>query len=188
MESVDLCALVQELLLLLEPLAQEQGVCLLMPSESLPPVHARTDRNRVRQVLLNILSNAIKYNRRGGTVTVVLREAGDQVELELADTGIGMSAEQLQGLFEPFNRLGREGSGIEGTGIGMALTRRLVELLDGSMSVNGEPNVGTCVRVRLPQAQHGRHAAATIPAVRPAEAAPAKPTDVEGPRGRVLYV
>ncbi|WP_157270941.1 histidine kinase dimerization/phospho-acceptor domain-containing protein, partial [Azohydromonas aeria] len=69
MEAVDLCALVQELLLLLEPLAQEQGVRLLMPSESLPPVHARTDRNRVRQVLLNILSNAIKYNRRGGTVT-----------------------------------------------------------------------------------------------------------------------
>jgi CheY-like chemotaxis protein len=189
MEGVDLCVVTHELLLLLEPLAQEQGVRLLMPPAPDRALHAHTDDKRVRQILLNILSNAIKYNRRGGTVSVALREVGDQVELEVADTGLGMSPEQLQSLFEPFNRLGREVSGIEGTGIGMALTRRLVELLDGSLAVSSEEELGTCVRVRLPRmlAQDQAVQPAAVAASQ-TDAAPVQAADAAGPRGRILYV
>jgi CheY-like chemotaxis protein len=190
MESVDLCALVHELMLLLEPLAQEQGVRLLLPPEPGCPLHAHTDSKRLRQVLLNILSNAIKYNRRGGTVTVTLREIGEELELEVADTGLGMTPQQLEGLFEPFNRLGRELSGIEGTGIGMALTRKLSELLGGSLYVSSEEHVGTCVRMRLPRMKAPGPVAQAAPAavlasdVRGAAAA----LDPTGPCGRILYV
>jgi CheY-like chemotaxis protein len=101
-----------------------------------------------------------------------------------------MSAAQLQNLFTPFNRLGREASGIEGTGIGMALTRKLVELLGGSLVVNSEEHVGTRVQVRLP-ASHadvtpGAPLSAAAPAAAPTDGTP-KP-ESRGPRGRILYV
>jgi PAS domain S-box-containing protein len=184
MEAVDLCALVHELMLLLEPLAQEQGVRLVSRPEGGCSLHVHADSKRLRQVLLNILSNAIKYNRRGGTVTAALREAGDQVELEVSDTGMGMTPRQLESLFEPFNRLGRELSGIEGTGIGMALTRKLVELLGGSLSVSSEEEVGTTVRLVLPRVK-----AQPPPAVEPPAVARAvEPGDAAEPHGRILYV
>ena len=109
------------------------------------------DRVRLRQVLVNLLSNAVKYNRPGGSVCVLVNPGSQDGELaiEVKDTGQGMSAEQLGHLFEPFNRLGAERSHIEGTGIGLMITRGLVELMGGQLQVSSEPGVGSSFTVVL---------------------------------------
>jgi signal transduction histidine kinase/ActR/RegA family two-component response regulator len=120
-------------------------------------LHMRADRVRLRQVLTNLVSNAIKYNRPGGRVRVqVEREPGrdgDLVAIHVADTGPGLSAEQRERLFEPFNRLGAERTSVEGTGIGLVITRKLVELMGGRIDVKSELNVGSCFTVRLRAAE-----------------------------------
>jgi len=107
------------------------------------------DPQRLRQVLVNLLTNAIKYNREQGRVDVRLIPHGDTLAIEVEDTGLGMDREQLAQLFEPFNRLGRDRTRIEGTGIGMALTQQLVGLMNGTLEVESSPDVGTRVRVNL---------------------------------------
>jgi CheY-like chemotaxis protein/anti-sigma regulatory factor (Ser/Thr protein kinase) len=109
------------------------------------------DRVRLRQVLVNLLSNAIKYNRPGGRVCVLVNHGSqdDELAIEVKDTGHGMSAEQLGHLFEPFNRLGAERSHIEGTGIGLMITRGLVELMGGQLQVSSEQGVGSSFTVVL---------------------------------------
>ena len=126
------------------------AVDLVLPPRTLALV-AWADAGRLKQVLLNLLSNALKYNRPGGRVTVRLADEGDgSVVIEVADTGLGIPADQLPKLFEPFNRLGRQGGGIEGTGIGLAVTRALVELMNGSIAVDSRRDEGTSFTVRLP--------------------------------------
>ncbi len=114
------------------------------------------DPMRLRQVLTNLLSNAVKYNAEGGAVSVtahrVALPGGDVVELSVADTGLGMTGEQLGELFQPYNRLGREGSGIEGTGIGLVISRRLAELMGGTLSARSEAGRGSVFTLRLPAA------------------------------------
>jgi CheY-like chemotaxis protein/anti-sigma regulatory factor (Ser/Thr protein kinase) len=107
----------------------------------------------VRQVLINLLSNAVKYNRRGGLVRVHLGCDGHHARLEVADNGLGMDAAQLARLFQPFERLGREHSGIEGMGVGLSIVKRLVTLMDGHLSVSSRPGEGTAFVVELPQAE-----------------------------------
>lgn len=115
-------------------------------------VYALADRVRLRQVLVNLLSNAIKYNRAGGTVQLRARRAGDEVLIEVQDSGIGMSPEQQAQLFQPFNRLGVEQSGIEGTGIGLVIVHKLVSLMGGRIEVESQAGEGSCFRVSLPAA------------------------------------
>ena len=111
---------------------------------------------RLRQVLLNLLSNAIKYNRAGGSVVVEAHtesaQAGPEICLRVTDTGRGMSPHQLRHAFEPFNRLGVEREGIEGTGIGLSIVKALVERMGGRVAVRSEPARGSAFEVRLPQA------------------------------------
>ncbi|MFZ5519946.1 MAG: PAS domain-containing hybrid sensor histidine kinase/response regulator [Pseudomonadota bacterium] len=130
-----------------------------------PPPHlsARADRVRLRQVLVNLLSNAIKYNLPGGHVTIRCvaepraaaspAEEGACIALSVADTGPGMSEQQQAHLFEPFNRLGAERSGIEGSGIGLVIVRRLLELMGGSIEVQSTVGRGSTFTVRVPAAQ-----------------------------------
>jgi PAS domain S-box-containing protein len=108
------------------------------------------DLTRLKQVLTNLLSNAVKYNVDGGLVQVDVRTRDGQVEIDVTDTGLGMDAQQLAHLFEPFNRLGREASGVEGTGIGLVIARRLAELMGGSLHVRSAPGAGSCFTLRLP--------------------------------------
>ncbi len=111
------------------------------------------DATRLKQVLTNLLSNAVKYNRPHGQVVVTSRLADDwHVEIEVTDTGLGMSGAQLAALFQPYNRLGRETSGIEGTGIGLVISRRLAELMGGSLSVQSQVGLGSAFTLRLPAA------------------------------------
>jgi CheY-like chemotaxis protein/anti-sigma regulatory factor (Ser/Thr protein kinase) len=112
----------------------------------------QADHLRLRQVLVNLLSNAIKYNRRGGQVLLSwpVDEGVGLVHLRVRDTGEGLAPAQIAHLFEPFNRLGAERSGVEGTGIGLVITQRLVQLMNGRLSVESEPGVGSVFTASLP--------------------------------------
>jgi PAS domain S-box-containing protein len=133
-------------------LAQASGVVLEPTAQLQPAVVVHADATRVMQVMLNLLSNAIKYNVQQGQVRVHTTRADGQVRVHVVDTGVGMSPEQLAGLFQPFNRLGRDGSGVEGTGLGLVITRSLIEAMGGTLSVSSEPGVGTAFVMALPLA------------------------------------
>ena len=147
-------------------------------------LHVRADNVRLRQVLTNLVSNAIKYNHSGGRVRLWARPERDErgqprVAIAVADTGPGMSAGQRERLYEPFNRLGAERTSIEGTGIGLVITRKLVELMGGRIDVESQPGVGTCFTVRL---------AAVEPPAGPAAApGPAQSADDAAAVRKVLY-
>ncbi|MFN3415825.1 MAG: ATP-binding protein [Caldimonas sp.] len=132
LESVDLAELLQQALQAIEPLAQRKGVELHTAATLPAPCWVRADRTRARQVLDNLLSNAVKYNRPQGRVTARV-DAGTEgwVVVSIIDTGRGMDAQQLAHLFEPFTRFVPPGEGIEGTGIGLLITRRLLEAMGG---------------------------------------------------------
>ncbi len=112
---------------------------------------ALADSTRLKQVLTNLLSNAVKYNRESGEVEIRARGvAPRQVEITVTDTGLGMSAEQLASLFQPYNRLGRESSDVEGTGIGLVISRRLAELMGGTLKAHSVPGQGSVFTLNLP--------------------------------------
>jgi CheY-like chemotaxis protein/anti-sigma regulatory factor (Ser/Thr protein kinase) len=111
------------------------------------------DPMRLRQVLINLLSNGIKYNRLDGWVLVEAQAAGGQVRLRVQDNGRGMTPEQLQQVFEPFNRLGVEAEGIDGTGIGLAIVRASMERMGGRIEVDSEAGRGSCFTLVLDQTQ-----------------------------------
>jgi PAS domain S-box-containing protein len=134
------------------------------------------DATRLSQVLVNLLSNAAKYNRPQGEVELTCRRDGAVVRLVVSDTGIGMSEAQLARLYEPFNRLGQERGRREGTGIGLVITRHLVELMHGQIDVHSEPGVGTRFVITLPVAGE----AAPAEGVEPALGGPAADTAATG--------
>ncbi|MEO8154421.1 MAG: ATP-binding protein [Rhizobacter sp.] len=151
-----------EALAMVAPAAASAGVTVqvdvTVPALALVTTCVRADHLRLRQVLVNLLSNAIKYNRPGGSVTLrwPVDPAGGRVHLQVCDTGIGLTAAQQKHLFEPFNRLGIERSGIEGTGIGLVITQRLVELMNGELSVESAVGEGSCFTAALPLADAAR--------------------------------
>jgi len=111
------------------------------------------DSTRVKQILTNLLSNAVKYNVDGGRIHIAARLAGaDQIEVSVTDTGLGMAPEQMDQLFRPFNRLGRERTALPGTGIGLVISRRLAELMGGTIRVKSMPGEGSSFILRLPRA------------------------------------
>ncbi|CAN5556473.1 hypothetical protein BH09PSE5_BH09PSE5_44360 [soil metagenome] len=136
----------------LTPIAAASGVGLLVSASSAPLGLIRGDATRFRQIVLNLLSNAVKYNIPNGKASVGIESdhAGRKLMLTVCDTGIGMSADQIDRLFKPFDRLGREDSGIEGTGIGMVITRGLVELMQGRLMVSSSVGAGSEFQVELP--------------------------------------
>ena len=128
------------------------------------------DATRLKQVLANLLSNAIKYNTRAGSVTISAAPgAGDRVVITVTDTGQGMSATQLTELFQPFNRLGRESGPVPGTGIGLVVTKKLVELMNGTIEVSSVEAQGSTFSISLPAAHTG--AALNPQSGRPSESA-----------------
>ena len=111
-------------------------------------LHVLADRQRLQQVLLNLLSNAIKYNRPGGSVAVSCRGVtGDRLRIAVTDTGPGHPADKLARLFTPFDRLGAEASAVEGTGLGLALSKALVEAMGGTLRVQSQQGVGSTFSV-----------------------------------------
>jgi signal transduction histidine kinase/CheY-like chemotaxis protein len=157
LEPVALTDLAQEAMAMLEPAAEQSKVTLeLSLSPQADAVQA--DPVRLRQVLVNLLGNAVKYNRRGGLVVLRTRPAGvGELAIEVEDNGIGMSEAQLGELFTPFHRLGREQRGTpgqpgsQGTGIGLVICRRLTELMGGRLEVSSTEGKGSVFRLLLPR-------------------------------------
>jgi PAS domain S-box-containing protein len=143
-ESVSLTEVMLDCRSMLEPQAQQRGIALTFPDLA-KPCFVLADRTRVKQVLINLLTNAIKYNVRQGTVEVSCTErVPGRVRVSIRDTGAGMTADQLAQLFQAFNRLGQETGGEEGTGIGLVVAKRLIELMEGAIgaeSIVGEGSV-----------------------------------------------
>ena len=150
--DVPLASLLRECVAMLQHAAQAAGVNVHWGLVD-EPLLVRADPTRLRQVVLNLLSNAIKYNRRGGEVRLeARRDEGRMAVLRVVDNGLGIAPAHLPSLFEPFNRLGQRRSGIEGTGIGLAITRGLVTLMHGRIDVNSVHDKGSTFSVLLPQA------------------------------------
>jgi PAS domain S-box-containing protein len=165
LEPVQVGDVVDESLDAVRAAAAARGIRLLAPAGA-GQAFAQADRQRLRQVLVNLLSNAVKYNRDGGEVVVGcgptppgevpagLPDLGrGWLRLSVADTGVGIAAEHLEDVFVPFERLGAEGGSVEGSGVGLALTRTLVEALGGRIELRSELGHGTVVLVDLPAAQ-----------------------------------
>ena len=148
LEPVALDSIVAECLDLVRPQAQERAIELRNEDGGRRHVHA--DRQRLRQVLLNLLSNAVKFNRHGGTITVRCVHRDHEVEVRVGDTGPGIRAELIDRLFTPFERLEADEAGVEGTGLGLALSRRLVEAMGGRIGVQSQVGEGTVVSFVLP--------------------------------------
>ena len=165
-EPVELAPLLTECLKAIAPLAQLQRVQL--PEAPALPGQVRADRERLKQVLLNLLSNAIKHNRRGGQVSVHSERDGEAWRISVSDTGPGLDAVQKERLFHAFERLSTGHAGVDGAGIGLALSKRLVEAMHGQIGLDSEVGVGSRFWVRL-------QAAETVPAA-------------NGCDGTVLYI
>ena len=119
------------------------GVELALEAIAPAGLDVRADPTRLRQVLLNLLSNAVKYNRRGGSVRLAASAAGAEVWIEVHDTGMGIAAEDIELLFAPFHRGAHQSSTIEGAGLGLAITRGLVALMNGRLVVRSMPGTGS---------------------------------------------
>ncbi len=147
LEPIAAQPVIAECFSLVAPLAEKRGITLQMRATA--GVVVRADRTRLKQALLNLISNAIKYNRVDGSVTCRAFLQDDWVALCVDDTGKGIKPDRLEELFQPFNRLEPEQSEVEGTGIGLAYTRRIVELMGGEVSAESERGIGSRFCIRL---------------------------------------
>lgn len=154
-ERLSLAQEVKQCLSMLAPMADKRGITLINALDEPWPVMA--DRQRLRQVIMNVSSNAIKYNQSGGAVRLYVEALPEnELVLTIEDAGPGMSPQQLSKLFQPFERLGRETSNIEGTGLGLIITRSLLEAMGGRMDIRSQPGAGTRVNLVLPLAGHAQ--------------------------------
>ena len=148
-EKMSLAEVLADCHAMMEPLAKKRGITMTFPAFE-APCFVMADRTRVRQILVNLLSNAIKYNRTNGTILLecAARPSG-YVRLSVADTGFGLTTEKMAQLFQPFNRLGQEKSVEQGTGIGLVVTKRLVEVMKGTIGVESTVGEGTIFWIDL---------------------------------------
>jgi CheY-like chemotaxis protein len=154
LEPVELGSLVEEIFVLVRPLADEMNVQLLDEISFEKHFVVLTDRTRLKQVLMNLISNGIKYNRRNGTLQVYNEPSPNgKVNIHIKDSGMGISENLQSRLFIPFDRLGKEKTEINGTGIGLTITKTLVELMGGNIKVTSREGEGTCFTVELPKGE-----------------------------------
>jgi PAS domain S-box-containing protein len=166
-DAIAVSALVEEAVTMVSPLVTEAGVEVFVSANSTGATNlkrdlfsdpvvtfqeetwVKADRVRLRQVLVNLLSNAVKYNRPGGNVSITWKATASECEILVADTGQGIPPDMLHSLFEPFNRLGAEASRVEGTGIGLVLSRQLAEMMGGTLTISSTFGEGTTARLTL---------------------------------------
>jgi signal transduction histidine kinase/CheY-like chemotaxis protein len=180
-EVVDVTAAVEETIALMEPLARRGGVRIVRRDADDAPAAVRADSQRLKQALLNLVSNAIKYG--GGNAEVILRvdraEDRDRAKISVTDTGPGIAQEHLEKLFTPFERGPARGSGIEGSGLGLALTKNLIESMDGEIGLETGPG-GSTFWVTLPVAGE--------PDAAGSDSGEAAPSTAAGGSHTVLYI
>jgi CheY-like chemotaxis protein/nitrogen-specific signal transduction histidine kinase len=185
-ESVSLSEIMSECQAMMESQAQQRGVSMTFPKlDADHPLFVRADRTRLKQIIINLLSNAIKYNKEHGAVSVdCAAGAPNRIRISVADTGAGLPPEKLAQLFQPFNRLGQEAGGVAGTGIGLVVTKRLAELMEGVLGVESTVGVGSVFWCELIAAE-----APQIEVQSDAIQAPVQPQSPDGaPRRTLLYI
>jgi PAS domain S-box-containing protein len=184
-ESVSLAEVIQETRTMMEPLGNQRSIRMIFPKKI--DLHVMADRTRLKQIILNLFSNAIKYNREMGAMVVdcVAAKPGI-VRISVQDTGVGLRPEQLEGLFQPFNRLGQEAGVQEGTGIGLVVTKRLVELMGGEIGVSSSMGIGSVFWIELKACEPVPSAQSLVPGKILLPAKPGKP-DADG-TPTLLYV
>ncbi len=182
--AVRLGDVIDDCLRLVRPLALAHGVTLHAPIGAWVDERALADRMRLKQVLLNLLANAIKYNRADGAVTLAFSSSGERLRLTVRDDGQGLTSDEQQRLFQPFERLSARQTAIEGTGIGLALSKRLVSAMGGAIGVDSEVGRGSSFWIELVRAD-------TL-ALTPAAAGDVEPSRVAQPAAdaarTVLYI
>lgn len=188
-EPIEIGAFLREAIDLIRPLAARHRIHTeFVPSGAMEEV-LMADRQRLKQVLLNLLSNAVKYNRPGGEVKVSCTHLpSDRFRIDVADTGRGISVEKMKRLFVPFERLGAEETDIEGTGIGLALSRGIVAALNGELGVESMEGAGSTFWVIMPRAVGGPNPVAKTPAPPPAIAISSEPAPQDLPKRTLLYI
>lgn len=192
-EPVEVHAFLREAIESIQSLTSRHEVPIFLdPSTAaVPTLQVMADRQRLHQVMYNLLSNAVKYNRTGGRVTVTYRADGPRIRITVADTGRGIEPDKLSRLFLPFERLGAESTDIEGSGIGLALSRGIIHALQGDMNVESHVGEGSTFWISLPRADDMPAEVAPVEKPAPAEptvsaaAPPAPPSDG---RHTLLYI
>lgn len=152
-EAVRVSEVLDQCIELIRPIAQQRQVSLCGNYKDDVDSYILADQQRFKQVLLNLLSNAVKYNQEGGTVTMSFEAANSHVRIAISDTGPGIRAEHMQRLFSAFERLDADRDGIEGTGLGLALSKKLVELMGGKIGVESTVGVGSTFWLEFPAAE-----------------------------------
>jgi PAS domain S-box-containing protein len=152
-EAVRVADVVDEVLALIGPLTSARGVTLSVDRHGIGEQYVRADRQRLTQVLLNLVANAVKYNRAGGSAAIGFVTEAGRSRIVVKDTGYGMAPEKLARLFTPFDRLGAEATGVEGTGLGLALSKSLAEAMGATIEVESMADVGSTFSIDLPSAE-----------------------------------
>ena len=153
LEPVALADVAAETVSLIRPLADQHHIVLTGPNVSCA-THVLGDRQRLKQVLLNLLSNAVKYNREGGSVQLACEPVdGGRLRIKVTDTGLGIPPEAVERLFIPFERVASQPSRIEGTGLGLPLSKRLAEAMAGTLELVSTPQQGSTFWIELPLAE-----------------------------------
>jgi signal transduction histidine kinase/CheY-like chemotaxis protein len=184
LEPIWVADVVSETVSLIRPLADQQGILLVSPTRTCL-AHVLGDHQRLKQILLNLLSNAVKYNRPAGSVHLTCEDvANERLRVKVADTGPGIPPEALERLFVPFERLGSEHSAIEGTGLGLPLSKRLAEAMGGALELATDPQ-GSTFWVELPLVEAPASAGAGQATVRLPEP---ERSEQSGPDLTVLYI
>jgi PAS domain S-box-containing protein len=150
-EKVSMIKLVEDCLGLMEPLAAEKQVTLSHKLTDVPDLVVTADRTRLKEIVLNVLSNAVKYNKPGGSVDVAYEFKENWLKVQISDTGIGIVPEELEKVFDSFYRIRNTESAGEGTGIGLSVTKQLIELMDGSIQVESKPEQGSRFTLFFPR-------------------------------------
>jgi signal transduction histidine kinase/ActR/RegA family two-component response regulator len=193
LEPVSVRPVIEECSRLMAPIAAEHSIRII--SHGVPPALAVfADRQRLAQVLVNLISNAVKYNHRNGTIMVSCQEESGQANIVVTDTGPGLAPEDLERIFIPFERLGAEQTAVEGTGIGLPLARALTEAMKGHLTASSVLGQGAAFTVSLPRAPDLIHVPAPSPPPASPAAGPHAPAEAAGPHApagaglSILYI
>ena len=186
LEPVRISDIITETVNMMTPLADTSGVTMAHQPGSRTDLYVLADSRRLRQVLMNLLSNAIKYNRQGGRIDVHCEESADSlVSILVKDTGRGIRAMDLPRLFTPFDRLGAQATGIEGSGVGLALSNRLMAKMGGTLQASSEMGVGSTFTISIPVATLGSR---SVVATRTAAAASSGTAVSGSPTKTMVYI
>lgn len=159
LEPVQLNTIIHEIIDSVHPLVTARRLKLELVSSPANQLFVRCDRQRLKQVIMNLMSNAIKYDKEGGSVTITTQQMPVQesgylpIRISITDTGLGISAEDIPKLFKPFERIGAEKTQTEGTGLGLAVVKKLMDAMGGTIGVESTPGVGSTFWIELPQSK-----------------------------------